>query len=337
LLDGMPPVWPNHALLVDTPERAAGVVSFLHSQGVDFVKIYNNVPEASLRIIVAAAHERGLLVAGHVPRSITTTRAIEIGMDCLEHIRITGRELLEPEVASQIDFLPLMERERLLWERFDLESPGMHRLIAYLAESRAFLDPTLVIDAAVVARMYDGVTVPLEQRVSPPVRAALAGLDMRDVPQYQIREETIPSARAGFERRLGFIGLCHRAGVRLLAGTDTLGVGALLPGASLHEELALLVRAGLTPIEALRAATITAAEALGREDQMGTVEAGKLADLVILEADPLADIANVRRIRAVVHRGRLASPGSLLAGRATGDRPDAAQSPPATPMRNGTA
>jgi imidazolonepropionase-like amidohydrolase len=304
LLDGMPPVWPDHALLVDTPERAAGAVPFLHGQGVDFVKIYNNVPESSLRTVVEMAHAVGLSVAGHVPRSITTSRSVEIGMDCLEHIRITGRELLPPDVADRIDFLPVMERERLLWERFDLESAGMRRLIDLLAESRVFLDPTLIVDAAVVARLYDGVTVPLDRRLSASLRETVANLDMRAIPRYRVPDEAIPSAQAGFQRRLDFIGMCHQAGVRLLAGTDTVGPGPMLPGVGLHEELALLVRAGLSPADAVRAATITAAEALGRESELGTVEVGKRADLVMLEADPLADIGNVRRVRAVVHGGR---------------------------------
>lgn len=90
----------------------------------------------------------------------------------------------------------------------------------------------------------------------------------------------------------------------LLAATDV-GIPMLVPGLSLHEELALLVEAGLTPLEALRTATVNPAKILGKADSLGTIEAGKLADLVLLDANPLTDIANTRRIRAVVADGRL--------------------------------
>src|SRR6185312_3147710 len=115
---------------------------------VDFIKIYNWVPEASLQVILETAHHLGLRVTGHVPRTITMTRAIQLGMDCLEHIRITGRELLSPEEAERIDPLPVARRETLLWERFDLESEPMQRLIRLVADSRIFLDPTLLVDSA---------------------------------------------------------------------------------------------------------------------------------------------------------------------------------------------
>ncbi len=98
--------------------------------------------------------------------------------------------------------------------------------------------------------------------------------------------------------------LLHQAGVVLLAATDV-GIPMLVPGLSLHEELALLVDAGLTPLEALRTATVNPATILGRAHSLGTIEAGKLADLVLLDANPLADIVHTRRIRAVVADGRL--------------------------------
>lgn len=123
ILDGIPPLWPSTSFLVDTPERAMSAVRFLVAEGIDLVKVCNSVSETSHDTVIRTAHDEGVPVTGHVPRAITTTRAIELGMDCLEHIRITGRELLLPEEAADIDFLPLTRREALLWERFDLDAP----------------------------------------------------------------------------------------------------------------------------------------------------------------------------------------------------------------------
>jgi hypothetical protein len=145
ILDGMPPVGTS-GLLVDTPERARSAVNFLADQGVDFVKVYNNVKEPELKVIIETAKERGLPVAGHVPRTLTMTRAIELGMTRLEHIRITGKEMLSAEEAAAIDPLPVGKREPMLWQRFDLQSEKMRALVQLLAKSRVFLDPTLVVD-----------------------------------------------------------------------------------------------------------------------------------------------------------------------------------------------
>jgi imidazolonepropionase-like amidohydrolase len=111
-------------------------------------------------------------------------------------------------------------------------------------------------------------------------------------------------AISGIEKRRKFVGLCNRADVKILAGTDGPGIGRMIIGFGLHHELALLVKAGLKPIEALQAATINAARALRKEKEMGSLEAGKLADMVILNSDPLADINNATKIDSVLLRGQ---------------------------------
>src|SRR5215467_8730301 len=145
ILDGMPPVQ-TWFLLVDTPERARSAVNFLADQGVDFVKTYNNVKEPELKVIIQSAKERGLPVAGHIPRTLTMTHAIELGMTRLEHIRITGKEMLSAEEAAAIDPLPVGKREPMLWQRFDLQSEKMRSLVQLLVQSRVFLDPTLTVE-----------------------------------------------------------------------------------------------------------------------------------------------------------------------------------------------
>lgn len=311
LLDGLPPVWPSGSLLVDTPERARSAVNFLADQGVDFVKIYNNVKEPELRMIVQTARERGLPVAGHVPRSMTMTRAVERGITRLEHIRITGKEMLSAEEAERIDPLPLGSREPMLWQRFDLQSEKFHKLVELLAARRVFLDPTMVTDEFFeVSNPAAEKDDPYNQYFSPEYVAEALRESMN--PIYATPVELRTAAVEGFRKRQKFLAMCNLAGVRIIAGTDGPGIGRLAPGFGLHRELELLVASGLTPLQALRASTSTAAEALGREDQMGTIERGKLADLLILDADPLLAIPNLRKINLVVQGGKTYAPAALL-------------------------
>jgi imidazolonepropionase-like amidohydrolase len=313
MLDGNPPVSGGpHVILADSTVRAESAVHFLADQGVDFIKVYNNLTESVLAAIVKAAHARGLTVTGHVPRSVTATRAVESGMDGLEHIRITGRELLPLEEADKIDFLTLGSRETLLWQRFDIDSTGMNRLIATIARRGTFLDPTLVVDQSIFQ-------MTAEERVAEPnnvklPKALLARWMEQDLPASWLPPRELRAAgAAGFARRLQFIGTCYQAGVRLIAGTDGPGLGPTLPGYGLHSEMELFERAGIPPIAALRAATITAAEALRDEKNLGSIEPGKFADMVIVDADPLRDITNARRIYRVIKGGEVYDPEELMA------------------------
>jgi imidazolonepropionase-like amidohydrolase len=310
LLDGVPPVWPDLSLLVDTPQRARSAVNFLADQGVDFVKVYNNVKEPELRAIVETAKELELPVAGHIPRSMTMTHAIELGMTRLEHIRVTGREMLSLDEAQKIDLLPLGSREPLLWQRFDLQSEKMRALVQRLARSKIFLDPTLVAaEVTEVPTLDADRNDPNNQYLSPTVVERYVNFKS---PLYELPPDLQAAGAEAFHKQEKFVGMCNRAGVKIIAGTDGPGIGSLLPGFGLHRELELLVASGLSPLQALRAATLTAAEALGKEDRLGTIEPGKFADMVVLNADPLQEIQNLRKIYLVVQGGKTYAPDALL-------------------------
>ena len=303
VLDGNPPLWPDFSVIADTQERAESAVNFLIDQGVDSVKVYNSITEPALVAIVRTAHSRGIPVIGHVPRSMTMTRAVELGMDGLEHIRVTGRELLPLEEADKIDFLPFVQREALLWQRFDLDSDKMKELVSFLAERKIFLDPTLTVDELSSLALYEDQAKDPNNRFLPRdsfINEAEAAPDV-----FRLPPELKDAAAAGFRKRLQFIGMCGRAGVQILAGTDGVGAGTLLPGFGLQHELGLLAQAGLTPIQVIQAATINAARALKKDEELGSIEAGKLADLVILSSNPLVDIRNASKIDGVMIGGRL--------------------------------
>jgi len=310
ILDGNPPVWTT-SLLVDTPERARSAVNFLADQGVDFVKVYNNVKELELAAIIEAATARGLPVAGHIPRTLTMTRAIEMGMTRLEHIRVTGKEMLSAEEAEKIDPLPVGKREAMLWQRFDLSSEKFRVLVQRLATSRVFLDPTLVTGEYFNASNAEAEKSDLNNKYVSTEFIEGAARSFKN-PLFQIPPELKAAAVEAVHKQQQFVEMCNEAGVRIIAGTDGPNMGRLLPGFGLQRELELLAEAGLSPLQALRAATSTAAEALGKEDRLGTVEPSKLADLVVLDADPLVAIQNVRKVRTVIQGGKVYEPKALL-------------------------
>lgn len=310
ILDGIPPVSPDGTILVDTPERAASAVNFLIDQGADFIKIYNNVKEPEFIEILKTAHSRGVRVTGHVPRTLTVTHVVESGMDCLEHVRITGRELLTPEEADQLDFLPYAKREVLLWQRFDLDSQKMRKLVSFLAEKQVFMDVTLVVD-------YQLGTDPEQQIKNPDNQYLPQKLfeNWKSMPQpdsYKVPAELKEASADSFNKRQKFVGLCYQAGARIITGTDGPSLGMLLPGFGLHHEFHMLNKAGMTSADILRATTIRSAEALGKEQDLGTVEKGKYADLLILQKNPLLDVSNLDSIETVFKGGQSFDPKALL-------------------------
>lgn len=309
MLDGLPPSAPRMSIIADSPRRAASAVEFLVTQGVDAIKVYNGIDEPALTAIISAARAHRKPVVGHVPSAVTAKRAVQLGISGIEHspLRVKDLEawqLVTPAAADRIRALTsVTEREAALWQHVALDAPPLRELIAEMARRGVVLDPTLSIDEYDTVFLYDQEAAHPNNRYLEPsfVRANLG-------PEHEalrVRPGMRALAISGLKKRQQFVAISHAAGVPIVTGTDGPGIGRLAPGFGLHRELALLVEAGLTPIEALRAATIIAAKALGQERTLGTVEAGKLADLVILNANPLEHITNVAAIEAVVSRGQI--------------------------------
>src|SRR5262249_40559482 len=223
-------------------------------------------------------------------RTLTMTHAVELGMDCLEHVRITGRELLTAEEANELDFLPYSKREILLWQRFDLNSEKMRRLISFLAERKVFMDVTLIADYQLVTDTEHEIKDPNNQYLPKKVFENWSTMPEPEI--YKVPPELKEASSASFKKRQQFVGQCYRAGVRIITGTDGPGLGTLLPGFGLHHEFKLLSEAGMSPPNILHATTITSAEALGKEQDLGSIDKGKYADLLILQKNPLLDVAN---------------------------------------------
>ena len=267
---------------VETPEEARAAVQHYKNAGYEQLKIRDHVKLETLKVICDEAHRLGMTVAGHVPEAMNALQAVEAGMDQLSHINyvLTG-------------FFPRRARNDLPL-RINLNGPNAINALKFFKEHGTVMDPTY----AVLELMLRPLNVPIET-FEPGLAKVPAELTV------QINKKGGPTDEAeGLRMVLDVwqktIGALHRAGVPIVAGTD---VG--VPGHTLHRELELYVKAGFTPLEAIQAATIVPARVMKVGGEVGAIEAAKRADLIVLDANPLDNISNIRKVRFVVTQGRM--------------------------------
>ncbi len=302
LLDGPRQRW-SHAIAwhLETPEQARAAVDSLARAGVDFVKVYASLSPTVYEAVAEAARVQRLPFAGHVPLSVSAAAASDAGQATLEHggLDITVGDCAADARTRSMGLLGV-------WGR-DGYGPYLQGKLALLADR----DPACAADLYARYRRNGTHVVPTmvnELKDSATVDwPALQYADSASQAACRGTVETFHQADAHTRRDyyavfVQDVGALHRAGVPLLAGTDVPNP-CVVAGASLHGELERLVQAGLTPYQALRAATADAARFLGVGDSLGIVAEGAAADLVLLDANPLADIRNTRRIRLVMRGG----------------------------------
>lgn len=292
-------------------ETARANVGRLAEAGVDFIKVYEMVTPEVFSALVEASDALGLPRDGHVPLSMVASD-VAPRMQSLEHLRN-----IELDCAENAEEL-LEARRAILADH--TEGPGADlRSRLHNTQRLAAVD---VYDAArcerVMASMTSTIQVPTLRLNALGIQSPLTRDDFADAlaeAPLDVREEWGAAAQRAAQSppardttygafSLFLIGEMHERGVPIAAGTDT-PIGFALPGYSLHSELEMLVRAGLSPLEALRSATVRPAEFFGRTDEMGRVAEGMLADLVLLSDNPLDDISHTRSITAVVAKGEV--------------------------------
>lgn len=297
MLDGPTPRFPSSAPIANADDGRR-VVDELRAQGVDFIKIQSLIPRDGYFAAADEAKKIGITFVGHVPDAVRASEASNAGQRSIEHFTgiFEGCSPLEDE---------LIKGPKTLGRYATTYDPERARqLIELMARNQTWQVPTLVWERG--QWLIDDIDLshdPLiryaphawKDRTWPMfVKAILSDLDVDPLP---VRQHFV-------QMELDMTLAMFKAGVPFMAGTDTAAGVHVFPGFSLHQELGLFVRAGLTPMQALQTATLNPAKFMGRLADMGTVERGKLADLVLLDASPLDDIANTRRIRAVVLAGR---------------------------------
>ncbi len=312
VVDGPNPANPDHAIPVSSAEEAKQTVDFLKRNGADFVKVYDGVPREAYFAIVEEAKQQGLPVVGHIPNDITMAEASNAGHRSVEHLGtfLEGSSSAETELrnwpAAHVkngDFSVIPARIAARGNRMldTYSEQKAAQLLSLLVKNRTWQVPTLL--AKQVNTFVDDISKVQDPRYKYIPASVREGWSPDKNFFYRYRTpQFIAYQKRLFQKEMETVGAMHRAGVPLMAGTD--GGPYTVPGFGLHQELALLVKAGLTPMEALQAATINPARFLGEADKLGTIEQGKLANLILLDASPLEDISNTERIAAVVLNGR---------------------------------
>ena len=298
MLDGPMPQFPSSAPVKDAAEGRR-IVDELQKNGADFIKIQSLVPREGYFAAADEANRVGIVFAGHVPDKVRATEASNAGQKSIEHLTgvFEGCSTVEDELMAA----PRGPGRGKFLSTYDLDRAKA--LISLFAKNHTWQVPTLYWERG------EWLIEQTSAGPDPLAKYAPAAWRVRAWPMFTAGIEkdwsTDPFAdrEKFFQAELKMVGEMNKAGVPILAGTDTAAGVRVYPGFSLHEELELLVRAGLTPMEALQAATRNAGKYLGLADS-GTIEKGKRADLVLLDANPLTDIKNTRKIQSVVLAGR---------------------------------
>lgn len=288
-----------------TAEAVRTEISRQADAGVDYIKVYAALPPDLIEAAIEAAHAHGLKVVGHLQRT-TWTEAARMGIDAITHGSPWSMSYLPAE--RQKDYIPTL-KGRIYWlQHLDLEAPAILEMIEALVENGVTIDPTVIAYHTKFWGDDDRYRNHADLELTPPViravwRASTFTSDWT--------EKDFIDARAAWPKLQGFVKLLYDRGILLTAGSD-LPNPWVIPGVSLHEELALLTDLGIPPLEVLKIATHNGAVALGIDTDTGLVALGKRADLLVLAGDPLMDIRNTRSIKWVLKSGIIMEPNFLL-------------------------
>jgi imidazolonepropionase-like amidohydrolase len=318
IVDGQNPVWPD-SIVVANAAQGREVVDQQQQRGADFIKVYGNLSRDAYFAIADEANKRGIPFEGHVPESLTAAEASGAGQKSIEHLtqvaagssREEGASIAElrrlealfrapgATMAQKMDAgRSIIQVNTRIVETFD--EATAQSLFALFSKNGTWQTPTLTLLQAQIDEPLN-TNDPRLKYLSKEVRSKWNDGYYKHFPP-EPRAALVELSKAQFDESMKIVGLMYKSGVPILAGTDAMNPHCFF---GIHDELALLVDAGMSPLAALQAATRNAAQFIGQLDRRGTIEVGKVADLVLLDKDPLADIHNTRAIQAVVLNGRL--------------------------------
>ncbi len=300
-IEGKSPFNANNGILVDSEEKAVDAVRWYGARGYWQIKIYNSINPAWVPAMTKEAHLLGMRVAGHVPAFATADQMIESGYDEITHINqfVLGWVIRKDEDTRTLFRLTALKRLPAL----DLNSAAVQHTIQLMVDGHKAIDPTLGI--------HEQLTQNRDGQIPP------GAVDYLDHMPIGYRREAMKARadtsapgddqayRGAFEKLLATIRMLHDRGVFIVFGTDTGG------SFTYHRELELYQRAGMTPPEILKRATLDSARYVGQDQRLGSIEKGKLADFFLVPGDPTTDLKAIKKIRMVVKDGTVYYPSEV--------------------------
>jgi hypothetical protein len=301
-IEGRGPKAAASRITAETEAEAKAGVDFYARRGYEMMKIYNSMSPELVPIIAREAHARGMTVTGHIPVHMLANEAVKAGYDGIEHVNMLFLNFLadhDTDTRTPLRFSIVADKAA----DFDLQSKQTIDFFALLRQHRTVVDPTVGVFEALIVGTQGKVTPGLEWIVERlPVQRARAFLTGA-LPEEEGKTEL---HRRSFEKVLQMVHSLHEAKITTVVGTDDLA------GFMLDHELELFVRAGVSSADALRDATIVPARVMKLEAKKGAISVGKAADLVVVDGDPLANIADVRKVVTTVRSGIVYSSKELL-------------------------
>ena len=320
-LEGESPFSANNGFVIKDIAGAKNAIDWYAQHGYPQLKIYNSFPKEILKETVAYAHSRGMRVSGHIPVGLRAFEALDMGYDEIQHIN-----------QVMLNFLATPKTDTRTLDRFilpsektgdiDFNSKAVKDFIATLKAKKISIDPTLATFAFL--KQKDGAMnepfVAIADHMPPDVKRGFSVGTMKID-----NDAVLKRYEKSYAKMVEFVGKLYKAGVPIVAGTDELA------GFTLQSELELLVKAGLTPAQALQVATKNGATYTRTQHERGSIEVGKLADLVLVDGDPTKNIADVRKVSAVITRGYLMYPHQIH--QAMGIKPFVQNAPELKPLK----
>jgi imidazolonepropionase-like amidohydrolase len=299
-MDGRGPYAGPTKVFVDTEEEGRATIASYKKRGYEGIKIYSSIKPELVPTLIRLAHEAGLKVSGHVPAFMTAQQFVEAGADELQHINFVFLNFFDDvkDTRTPARFVSVAERGATL----DLHSERVRSFVQLLKQRKVIVDPTVGVFYAMFTDRPGSVSsnyAAIADRLPPQVRRGFLGGGL-PIPEG-MDERYKASARA----LLDMVKLLYDAGIPIVAGTDGLA------GFALHRELELYVEAGIPAPDVLRIATLGAARVAGRDKELGSIEPGKLADLVLVDGDPASRISDIRRTSLVIKDGAVYDPAAL--------------------------
>lgn len=297
-LEGESPMSSNGGFVIKDLAQAKNAIDWYAEHGYPQLKIYNSFPKAILKETVDYAHKRGLRVSGHVPVGLRAHEALDAGYDEINHInQVMLNFLATPQTDTRTLQRFILPSEKVA--DLDFNSAAVKNFIKRLKARGTVIDPTLATFAFLKQKDGDINTpfAPVADHMPPSVKRGF------HVGTMKIADDaTLKRYEKSYAKMVQFVGMMHKAGIPIVAGTDEMA------GFTLQAELELLVKAGLTPTEALQVATRNGARYTRTDADRGSIVPGKLADLVLVDGDPTKNISDVRKVAAVITRGYLVYP-----------------------------